>query len=217
MAATETASGEGRGVHLGSIRGTFATGALYKDISDRMPASRPSLEKLLLGVAKGDEASFAELYQVTSPKLFAVAVRILRSKEVAEEVLQEAYFKVWERARDFKPEIASPLTWMATIVRNRALDEVRRRTARPTADASELDNIESEDEHPLNAIERSEDVARLLRCLEGLEPEKKQIVRLAYLDGLSREALAKRFNRPEGTIKTWLHRSLAQLKGCLEQ
>ena len=186
-------------------------------LSAPMPPARNSLEKLLLGVAKGDEASFAELYQVTSPKLFAVAVRILRSKEVAEEVVQEAYFRVWERAGDYKAEIASPLTWMATIVRNRALDEVRRRTARPFADASEMDDIESEDEHPLVAIERGQDVERLLRCLEGLEPEKKQIVRLAYLDGLSREALAKRFNRPEGTIKTWLHRSLSQLKGCLEQ
>ena len=184
---------------------------------ERMQSSRQSLEKLLAGVAKGDEASFAELYQATSSKLFAVALRILRSREVAEEVVQEAYFRVWEKAKDFNPEIASPITWMAAIVRNRSLDEVRRRVARPFADASELDDIESEDEHPLNAIERGEDVARLLKCLEGLEPEKKQIVRLAYLDGLSREALAKRFNRPEGTIKTWLHRSLAQLKVCLER
>lgn len=195
---------------------TWPGAAVHRDQSNRMPGSRHNLEKLLLGVAKGDEASFAELYQVTSPKLFAVAVRILRSKEAAEEAVQEAYFKVWERAGDFNPKIASPLTWMATIVRNRALDEVRRRTVRPFADVSELDSIESDDEHPLKAIERSDDVARLLRCLEGLEPEKKQIVRLAYLEGLSREALAKRFNRPEGTIKTWLHRSLAQLKGCLE-
>ena len=184
---------------------------------ERMQSSRQSLEKLLAGVAKGDEASFAELYQATSSKLFAVALRILRSREVAEEVVQEAYFRVWEKAKDFNPEIASPITWMAAIVRNRSLDEVRRRVARPFADASELDDIESEDEHPLNAIERGEDVVRLLKCLEGLEPEKKQIVRLAYLDGLSREALAKRFNRPEGTIKTWLHRSLAQLKVCLER
>jgi RNA polymerase sigma-70 factor (ECF subfamily) len=106
---------------------------------------------------------------------------------------------------------------MSAIVRNRSLDEVRRRVARPLADATELEDIESEDEHPLEALGRQEDVERLLRCLERLEPEKKQIVRLAYLDGLSREALAKRFDRPEGTIKTWLHRSLAQLKGCLEQ
>jgi RNA polymerase sigma-70 factor (ECF subfamily) len=106
---------------------------------------------------------------------------------------------------------------MATIVRNRALDEARRRVIRPAGDESELENIASADEHPIAALERSEDVERLLRCLDGLEPEKKEIVRLAYLDGLSREALAARFGRPEGTIKTWLHRSLAQLKGCLER
>jgi len=182
-----------------------------------MQPPRQSLESLLAGVARGDEASFAELYQATSAKLYGVALRILRSKEVAEEVVQEAYFKVWERAGDYDPKIATPVTWMSAIVRNRALDEARRRVARPLADAAELDDIESEDEHPLNAIERAQDVERLLRCLEGLEPEKKQIVRLAYLHGLSREAIAKRFNRPEGTIKTWLHRSLAQLKGCLEQ
>jgi RNA polymerase sigma-70 factor (ECF subfamily) len=82
---------------------------------------------------------------------------------------------------------------------------------------SEIETLESDDEHPLDTLGRREDVARLLRCLEGLEPERRQIVRLAYLDGMSREALAKQFDRPEGTIKTWLHRSLAQLKGCLEQ
>jgi RNA polymerase sigma-70 factor (ECF subfamily) len=175
------------------------------------------LKHLLAGVADGDEAAFAELYKATASKLLGVAIRILRSREVAEEVLQEAFFKVWERASDYNAGIASPMTWMATIVRNRALDEARRRVIRPTGDESELENIASGDEHPIAALERSEDVERLLRCLDGLEPEKKEIVRLAYLDGLSREALAVRFGRPEGTIKTWLYRSLAQLKGCLER
>ena len=95
--------------------------------------------------------------------------------------------------------------------------EARRRVVRPSGDESELEHLESGDEHPIAALERAEDVERLLRCLDGLEPEKKEIVRLAYLDGMSREALSKRFDRPEGTIKTWLHRSLAQLKGCLER
>lgn len=177
----------------------------------------PRLDQLLAGVASGDEAAFAELYQATSSKLLGVALRILRNRELAEEVLQEAYFKVWERASDYKADIAAPMTWMAAIVRNRALDEVRRRVIRPTVDESALDNLESDDEHPIAALERAEDVERLLRCMEGLDDEKRLIVRLAYLDGMSREALAQRFDRPEGTIKTWLHRSLAQLKGCLEQ
>jgi RNA polymerase sigma-70 factor (ECF subfamily) len=182
-----------------------------------MKSTRHELDRLLAEVAKGDESSFAELYQATSAKLFAVALRILRTREVAEEVLQESYFRVWERAKDFDPRIASPITWMSAIVRNRALDEVRRRVARPFSDDANIEDIESEDEHPLEALGRKEDIERLLRCLDRLEPEKRQIVRLAYLDGMSREALAKRFDRPEGTIKTWLHRSLALLKGCLEQ
>lgn len=182
-----------------------------------MMSSRQELDRLLAGVADGDEAAFAELYQATSAKLYAVALRILKSQEAAEDVVQDSFFKVWERARDFRPELASPVTWMAAIVRNRALDEVRRRGARPAADVSELDDLESDDEHPLDVLGRREDVERLIRCLEGLEPDKKQMVRLAYLDGLSREELAQRFGRPEGTIKTWLHRSLAQLRGCLEQ
>jgi RNA polymerase sigma-70 factor (ECF subfamily) len=175
------------------------------------------LGRLLQKVALGDEAAFAEVYQATSPKLYAVAVRILRNREAAEEVIQDCYFRVWEKARDFNPEIAAPVTWMTAIVRNRSLDELRRRGSRPTADVSEIENVESDDEHPLDTLGRREDIARLLGCLEGLEPERRQIVRLAYLDGMSREALAKQFDRPEGTIKTWLHRSLAQLKGCLEQ
>jgi RNA polymerase sigma-70 factor (ECF subfamily) len=182
-----------------------------------MILSPQQLGKLLQRVALGDEAAFAELYQATSPKLYAVAARILRSKEAAEEVIQDCYFRVWEKARDFDPKIAAPVTWMTAIVRNRSLDELRKRGSRPTADVSEIENLESDDEHPLEVLGRREDVERLLRCLEGLEPERRQIVRLAYLDGMSREALAKRFERPEGTIKTWLHRSLAQLKGCLEQ
>ncbi len=183
-----------------------------------MPPTRTQLDGLIAGVAKGDEASFAELYQATSSKLFAVALRILRNREAAEEVLQEAYFKVWERAGDFNPALASPLTWMAAIVRNRSLDEVRRKVPKSSGDDEMiLDGLAGDNEHPLDGLERQEDVGRLMRCLEGLEPEKQQIVRLAYLDGLSREELAARFSRPEGTIKTWLHRSLAQLKGCLEQ
>jgi RNA polymerase sigma-70 factor, ECF subfamily len=182
-----------------------------------MTTSRSHLDGLIAGVAKGDEASFAELYQVSSPKLFAVALRILRNREVAEDVLQEAFFKVWERAQDYNPAIASPMTWMAAIVRNRSLDEVRRKVPKSAGDETLLDDIAGDNEHPLVGLERAEDVGRLMRCLDGLEPEKKEIVRLAYLDGMSREDLAIRFARPEGTIKTWLHRSLAQLKGCLEQ
>lgn len=179
--------------------------------------TRRPLDQLLASVGGRDEAAFQELYQATSQKLLAVALRILRNRELAEEVLQECYVRIWERAGDFDPKIAQPVTWLSAIVRNRALDEVRKRGGRTFTDVDEIADLASDDEHPLETIGRREDVMRLLGCLEGLEPEKRSMVRLAYLDGLSREALAKRFARPEGTVKTWLHRSLAQLKRCLER
>jgi RNA polymerase sigma-70 factor (ECF subfamily) len=104
---------------------------------------------------------------------------------------------------------------MATIARNRALDEVRR--ARPVAidDRPEVLHIADPAELQSDRIEASEDLSRMFYCLDRLEPDRRDIVRLAYIEGLSREALAKRYGRPVATIKTWLHRSLKQLKDCL--
>lgn len=182
-----------------------------------MSSRDPNLVALLSRVAQGDADAFSDLYLASSSKLFAVALRILRNRELAEEVVQEAYVKIWSRAGDFKPDIASPITWMAAIVRNRALDEVRRRGGRVFVDDGALENLESEEESAVALLERQDDVARLQRCLEGLEAEKRKMVCLAYLEGMSREDLARKFDKPEGTVKTWLRRSLMQLKGCLEQ
>jgi len=182
-----------------------------------MPSRDPILSALLARVAQGDAEAFSDLYTASSSKLFAVALRILRNREQAEEVLQEAYVKIWNHAGDFKPDIAAPITWMAAIVRNRSLDEVRRKAGKVFVDDGVLDNLESDDLSAVTLLERQDDVAKLRKCLEGLEAEKRKMVCLAYLDGMSREDLAHKFGKPEGTVKTWLRRSLMQLKGCLEQ
>jgi RNA polymerase sigma-70 factor (ECF subfamily) len=115
----------------------------------------------------------------------------------------------------FDPTRASPITWMVTIARNRALDEVRR-IAPISLDATpEAFEVADGNLLALERIEIADDLARLRACIEGLDPERRDIVKLAYLDGLSREELSQRFGHPEGTIKTWLHRSLKQLKSCL--
>jgi RNA polymerase sigma-70 factor (ECF subfamily) len=173
------------------------------------------LAQLLARVAARDRAAFASLYKQTKAKLFGVVVRILVRNDLAGEALQEAYVRIWEKAGDFDPAKGSPIAWMATIARNRALDEVRR--AKPLALADLPENFEpaAEDVDPLGARDRSEQLAALMRCLSLLDAEKRQIVLLAYYRGASREALSKRFERPVPTIKTWLHRSLAQLKDCL--
>ena len=182
----------------------------------RAPAGAgDDLGNLLSRIATRDAAAFAALYKQTNAKLYGVVARILTRGDVAADVLQEVYVRIWEKAGEFDPLKGSPLAWMATIARNRALDEVRR--VRPVSLEDQPEGFEpaAEEIDPLAARERSEGLTALVDCLKALDEEKRAIVLLAYYRGSSREALAKRFGRPVPTIKTWLHRSLAQLRDCL--
>ncbi len=179
-----------------------------------MTVHSDDLAALLAKVAAGDRAAFAALYRATAPKLFGVVSRILSTGE-ASEVLQEAFVKIWQRAGDYDAAKGSPLAWMATIVRNRALDEARKSRPLSLEDMPEGFELAGESEHPLASRERSEAYAAMMRCLDRLEPDKRAMVLSAYYRGASREALAARYNAPVGTVKTWLRRSLAELRDCL--
>ena len=181
-----------------------------------MLSSSRELATILQRVSREDEDAFAILYRATSAKLYGIVLRILVSRSLADEVLQEVYVKVWQRASDYDPQKASPISWMAAIARNRALDEVRRPSHAALHDElSEFPDLAAPFDDPLGGVERSEQFRALMRCLDGLDPERRDILLLAYYRGMTRDALATRFNRPTATIKTWLHRSLAQLKTCL--
>lgn len=173
------------------------------------------LSDLLARVAARDREAFAAVYKATSAKLWGVVVRILPRRDIAEDVLQDVYVRIWERAASFDPAKASPITWMATIARNRAIDEVRRKSPVSIEDAPESLEVEQDAPSPLDNTQMSQDLRRLQQCLQGLDAERREIVLLAYYNGLSRDELAKRFSHPVATIKTWLHRSLAQLRKCL--
>jgi RNA polymerase sigma-70 factor (ECF subfamily) len=173
------------------------------------------LADLLARVAARDREAFAAVYKATSAKLWGIVVRILPRRDIAEDVLQDVYVRIWERAVSFDPAKASPITWMATIARNRAIDEVRRKSTVSIEDTPESLEVEQDAPSPLDSTQMSEDLRRLQQCLQGLDPERREIVLLAYYNGLSRDELAKRFSHPVATIKTWLHRSLAQLRKCL--
>ena len=174
-----------------------------------------AISELLTRVARKDEHAFALVYDATSPKLYGIVLRILRRRDLADEVLQEVFVKIWERAADFDASRASPITWMAAIARNRALDEVRKRRPVSIEDTPEALDVADLGPDPLAALEAGQDAGRLRGCLEQLEPVKRDIVVAAYWNGDSREELSQRFGAPVATIKTWLHRSLAQLKACL--
>jgi RNA polymerase sigma-70 factor, ECF subfamily len=173
------------------------------------------LAELLARIAGRDRAAFTALYRLTQAKLFGVVARILVRRDIAGEVLQEVYVRIWEKASDYEKAKGSPIAWMATIARNRALDEVRR--VKPLALDDMPDSFEpaAEEIDPLGSRDRSEQLAALMKCLGQLDDQKRQIVLLAYYRGASREALSQRYSRPIPTIKTWLHRSLAQLRDCL--
>jgi RNA polymerase sigma-70 factor (ECF subfamily) len=104
---------------------------------------------------------------------------------------------------------------MATIARNRAIDEVRRRAPLSIEDAPQALDVPADGLDPFEAAQQSAELQRLQDCLRGLEAERREIVLLAYYTGLSRDEIAQRFGHPVGTIKVWLHRSLAQLRKCL--
>jgi RNA polymerase sigma-70 factor (ECF subfamily) len=177
--------------------------------------SSDDLTQWLTQSARGDRQAFAALYRASSAKLYGTILRILNDRALAADILQEVYVKIWRNASSFDAAKAAPTTWMAAIARNRALDEARKRKP-PTIDAeTEGLNLAAPESDPLAGRDRQEELRRLLACLDGLDAERRRIVVLAYCEGLSREALSARFAHPVPTIKTWLRRSLAQLRECL--
>lgn len=179
-----------------------------------MATTAKDLAEYMARTALGDRAAFAQLYQNTNAKLFGVTLRILRDRGEAEEALQEIFVKVWQRADRFRPDVASPISWLVAIARNHCLDKLRAR--RPTSDgidaALEVPDGEPDPEQAtINAGERN----KIDNCLDQLEADKADAVRSAYLDGYAYQELADRFGVPINTMRTWLRRSLMKLKDCL--
>lgn len=175
------------------------------------------LVDLLDRVASRDRDAFEALYRATSAKLYGVVIGILVRRSLADEALQDVYARIWERAGDFDPGKGSPVAWMAAIARNRALDELRRVQAAPVHPLPDGFDAAADGLDPLETMEANDRLRTLVECLDRLDDEKREAVLLAYYRGLSREALSRRYGRPVATIKTWLHRSLLQLRLCLRR
>jgi RNA polymerase sigma-70 factor, ECF subfamily len=170
---------------------------------------------LLAAVAKGDKAAFERLYAATRAKLYGVVLRILRRTDLADEVIQEAYLKIWTSAGQFNPTLAAPITWMVAIARNRAIDTIRRKSELSIEEESDAMEVAAETSDPLAGRELTEELKRLLTCMGRLDAERQRLVLLAYYSGWTREQLAAKFEKPVNTIKTWLRRSLAEIRECL--
>ena len=185
------------------------------DLIDRVAARQ------LAGARAGEaEAALRELYDLTSSKLYGVALKVLGNSNWAEDVLQEAYLNIWRIAGDYRSALSPPMAWMGVIVRSRALD-FRRRRASERADAGlELDDAISEtvagdSPDPMDTTQASEQAWALHECLRKLEAKQREVVSLAYLRDLSHGELAQQLKLPLGTVKTWIRRGLEQLRGCM--
>jgi len=169
---------------------------------------------LIPRVALGDRAAFTRLYDATSAKLFGTALRILKQRAEAEEAVQEIYLKIWQRAGQYQQSAYSPMSWLIAIARNHALDTLRAR--RPVSDDIDkvLDHAD-DGPNPEQATMASSERQQIDFCLNKLDPDKANAVRGAYLDGFTYEELANRYATPLNTMRTWLRRSLLQLRDCL--
>jgi len=178
-------------------------------------AARAHLGNLLIRTGSEDRAAFRELYDLTSAKLFGVVHRICGERTAAEDVVHEVYLLIWRRAGAWEPGRASPISWMATIARNRAIDWRRAagvRAARPIEDA---DTVPDPSPDALTAAVAGDDRARLLGCMEALDPRTRDAIRTAFFDGLTYRELAERAGSPLATIKSVIRRGLQRLKSCL--
>lgn len=186
-------------------------------------ATQPDPQQLrawLAAAAARDAKAFRSLYDATSPKLFGYALRILHKRELAEEVLQESFVSIWNSARTYQSQLAAPMTWMAAIVRNKALDALRRTDGTleinvDTFDSSILNALYDPGATPIEALQISSDAKALAYCMSMLEGLHRQVIGMAFYHDLSHSEVAQQMAIPIGTVKTWIRRSLERLKTCL--
>jgi RNA polymerase sigma-70 factor (ECF subfamily) len=178
------------------------------------------LAALLARVALADQRAFEELYRETGAHLYAVVLRIVRDRSIAEEIVQEAYVNVWHHAGTYDAARSQPLTWLTSIVRNRALDMKRRREIdtvelRIGDDASAPD-FPADGPTPIDMLLSAADARSIRDCVDGLEGNTKQAIALAFFHGLSHGELAAHMREPLGTVKSWVRRGLEKLRRCLD-
>lgn len=178
------------------------------------------LERLLdLIGARKDQAAFAALYSATKGKLFSTVLLILKRSDLAEDIIQEAYVRIWHSASSYCSSRASPMTWMITIARNLAIDMVRKLAREKSSDDSELLELPADGPTALEIIEASDDQQTAMRdvfsALQALHPTRRDLIIAAYIHGESREQLSKRTGIPVNTIKTWIRRSLLEVESIL--
>jgi RNA polymerase sigma factor (sigma-70 family) len=183
-----------------------------------MPPPAPAFdhEAALAGCAHGDRSALKRLYDVEARQMLGVALRIVRQRQLAEDVVQDAFIKVWERAASFDPQRGSARGWLYSVVRNRALNEVRDNGPQITLDEAALEAIDLRNSQQAgNTVNAYAELGPLHDCLDQLDEPKRSSIVLAYVDGCTHAEIAQRLATPLGTVKAWIRRGLLALRECM--
>ena len=190
-------------------------------MADRNPtadqeSARADLADALVAVGREDRGAFAKLYRLTSAKLYGICLRICRERSAAEDVLSDVYLTVWRRAGAYEPGRSSPITWLATIARNRAIDWVRAAPNRPKQSLDEAMELPDHRPDPETVALQSDARHQLQDCLDALDERSRDAIRTAFFDGRTYSDLAASAGVPLGTMKSVVRRGLARLRKCLD-
>lgn len=187
------------------------------DINARR-GERASLDILLKDIALGSRQAFEKLYRASSPQLFAICLRIVSQRSEAEDVLQEVYATVWRKAAQYDLEQAGAMSWLAMIARNKAIDRIRSHPQTRNTEPLELaEEVPDPTASPQLDAQASAERERLDECLKRLDERRRSLIRAAFFEGSTYEELAARVGSPLGTVKSWIRRSLLQLRECMER
>ncbi|MAQ84395.1 MAG: RNA polymerase subunit sigma [Maritimibacter sp.] len=177
-------------------------------------ATRDEIEELIARVKLRDRQAFSTLYAETSAKLYGVCLRVLKNRAEADEALQDVYVRIWNKADAYSANGYSPMTWLITMARNIAIDKLRARKT-PSSGIEEAADVASPGLTPEGEVIAASERQQIMDCLKELDADRAGAVRGAYLDGDSYKDLAERYGVPLNTMRTWLRRSLLNLRDCL--
>jgi RNA polymerase sigma-70 factor (ECF subfamily) len=181
-------------------------------------SKRDVLADWLSRCANGDQAALEELYHACSAKLYAISLFLLKDKALAEDVLQDSFVKIWRRAGSYNRDKGSAMTWMASVVRHRALDVLRSNSYQVEQGFEDLASAGyvEDKQNPLMLADLSASTAAILRCMEQLKEEQRQCIVLAYYFGYSHDELSINLAKPLGTVKAWIRRGIKRIRECLD-
>lgn len=191
---------------------------------ESIPADMPDLADLIARCVLRDQMALKRLYHLAGAQMNAVIYRIVKSNEIAEEVLQEAFIQIWENASSYRSDMAKPLTWLTSIARYRALDRLdkEKRLAKRIVSSDADENYtepagdQAQSPSPELAYYWRQQSQHIVDCMAGLTEQVQSSIKLAYLEGYSRDEIAEVLSTNANTVKSWLHRGAERLRQCLK-